>query len=255
MILVLALTMGIVGLGQEEAQKSANSFVIPAPERVTVRDGEGAFIWELTSIVALPESTGKNAMELYSEWLQSRSWPEELIESFGASPTISGEEDRTIEGPESYRLDIGRNGAVIYASRTAGFYYGMQTLLQLIEEHLKGNRSVIPSMVIEDSPSFRWRGMHLDVCRHFYPLDSVKKYIDWMSRYKLNTFHWHLTEDQGWRIEIPGYPRLQEVAAWRDETLIGHYSEQPHKYDGKKYGGFYSQAEILQAKSDTRCWN
>lgn len=233
-------------IGQGEGQASPNAYVIPEPGNFELKEGREVFIWELTSIVALPEEPGRNAMKLYSSWLQSRDWPEELLDNFGPASTITGEEDPDILGSESYKLDIGRNGAVIRASHSAGFYYGMQTLLQLIEEHIDGNRAVIPAAVIVDGPSFEWRGMHLDVCRHFFPLDSVKKYIDWMARYKLNTFHWHLTEDQGWRIEIPDYPLLQEVAAWRDETLIGHYSEQPHRFDGKRYGGYYTQEEVRE---------
>jgi hexosaminidase len=88
--------------------------------------------------------------------------------------------------------------------------------------------------------------MHLDVGRHFFSVDFIKKYINLMAMLKMNTFHWHLTEDQGWRIEIKKYPKLQEIAAFRDETLIGHYSDKPHQFDGKKYGGFYTQEEIKE---------
>ncbi len=88
--------------------------------------------------------------------------------------------------------------------------------------------------------------MHLDVGRHFFPVEFIKKYIDMLALLKMNTFHWHLTEDQGWRIEIKKYPKLQEVAAWRDETLIGHYNDMPHQFDGKKYGGFYTQEEVKE---------
>ncbi len=86
--------------------------------------------------------------------------------------------------------------------------------------------------------------MHLDVSRHMYPVEFIKKYIDALAMLKMNTFHWHLTDDQGWRIEIKKYPKLQEVAAYRKETLIGHYSNQPHQFDGKKYGGYYTQEEV-----------
>ncbi len=108
----------------------------------------------------------------------------------------------------------------------------------------KGSTVSIQNLEITDAPQFKYRGMHLDVGRHFFPVDFIKKYIDMMSMLKMNTFHWHLTEDQGWRIEIKKYPKLQEIAAYRNETLIGHYSDQPHQFDGKKYGGFYTQEEI-----------
>ncbi|MBK7698236.1 MAG: family 20 glycosylhydrolase [Saprospiraceae bacterium] len=99
---------------------------------------------------------------------------------------------------------------------------------------------------IEDNPAFAYRGMHLDVARHFFTVAEVKKYLDYMAYYKFNHFHWHLTDDQGWRIEIKKYPKLQEHAAYRNETLIGHYNDQPHKFDGVKYGGYYTQDEIKE---------
>jgi len=221
-------------------------YIIPAPIDLQAAPGMGDFTWKLTSIVALPDGPGKNAMNAYSRWLQSRNWPDEFWDDYGFSPTISGEVDPSITHPEGYRLIIDRDGANLYASTEAGFFYGMQSLIQLIERHLKGNWAVIPAQEIRDAPNFSWRGMHLDVSRHYFPLDSVKKYIDWMARYKMNTFHWHLTDDQGWRMEIPSFPDLQKVAAWRDETLIGHYSEQPHRFDGKRYGGYYTREEVLE---------
>ena len=112
----------------------------------------------------------------------------------------------------------------------------------------------IPCLELQDEPQFKYRGMHLDVGRHFFSVDFIKKYIDLMARLKMNTFHWHLTEDQGWRIEIKKYPKLQEIAAFRNETLVGHYNNQPHQFDGKKYGGFYTQEQIKEvvAYANTR---
>ncbi len=102
----------------------------------------------------------------------------------------------------------------------------------------------MPAVSISDYPRFEYRGMHLDVARHFFPVDFVKRYIDLLTLYKMNRFHWHLTEDQGWRIEIKKYPKLTEIGGFRSETLIGHYSNQPHQFDGQRYGGFYTQDEI-----------
>jgi hexosaminidase len=99
---------------------------------------------------------------------------------------------------------------------------------------------------VEDTPRFDYRGMHLDVGRHFFPVDFIKKYIDLLAAHKFNTFHWHLTEDQGWRIEIKKYPQLQNLAACRKETLIGHYSDQPQRFDGKPYCGYYTQEEVKE---------
>jgi hexosaminidase len=104
----------------------------------------------------------------------------------------------------------------------------------------------LPAVDIVDKPAFSYRGMHLDVCRHIFPIEFVRKYIDLLAYYKMNRFHWHLTDDQGWRIEIKQYPKLQEIAAWRAQTLIGKYGAKEPQYDGQRYGGFYSQTEIRE---------
>jgi hexosaminidase len=129
----------------------------------------------------------------------------------------------------------------------AGIFYGLKSLEQIILTSPENGKNIkIASMYIEDAPRFKWRGMHLDVGRHFMPVEDVKSYIDYMALYKFNTFHWHLTEDQGWRIEIKKYPELTKVAAWRDSTLSGHYSDKPVVYNTNKYGGFYTQEEIKE---------
>ena len=101
-------------------------------------------------------------------------------------------------------------------------------------------------MKIIDEPRFKWRGMLLDVGRHFFDISFIKKYIDYIAMHKMNIFHWHLTEDQGWRVEIESYPKLTEISAFRDETLIGHYRDKPQKFDGKKYGGYYTKDEMRE---------
>ena len=102
----------------------------------------------------------------------------------------------------------------------------------------------VPSCEITDEPRFAYRGMHLDVGRHMFPVEYIKKYIDMIALHKMNTFHWHLTEDQGWRIEIKKYPKLTEIGAFRKETIVGHAGKKPAVYDGKPYGGFYTQDEV-----------
>ena len=146
---------------------------------------------------------------------------------------------------EGYLLKVDQNKINIIAHDGAGVLYAIQTLQQLWDASNE-NKILVPGCTIKDYPRFAYRGMHLDVSRHFFSIDFVKKFLDLMAMYKLNHFHWHLTDDQGWRIEIKKYPLLQSVAAWRDETLIGHKRELPHRYDGKKYGGFYTQNEIKE---------
>ena len=137
---------------------------------------------------------------------------------------------------ESYTLDVTPSGATIVASDSAGLFYGRLTLDQLIDVG-----GPIRAIHIEDAPRFRYRGMHLDVARHFMPVEFVKRYIDLMSRYKLNTFHWHLTDDQGWRIEIQKYPRLTEVGGCRKETVFDRGAKVG---DGTPHCGFYTQNQV-----------
>lgn len=161
------------------------------------------------------------------------------------APFISFKTDSLIQNDEAYELIIEPTKISILAKTERGIFYGIQSLLQLVPNDLaKGDHFFLPCLEIKDQPKFPYRGMHLDVGRHLYSVAFIKKYIDLMSRLKLNTFHWHLTEDQGWRIEIKKYPKLQEISAFRKETLQGHYNEQPHQFDGKTYGGYYTQEEI-----------
>jgi hexosaminidase len=148
-----------------------------------------------------------------------------------------------------YSLDISRRNIIINANAANGIFYGMQSLMQLFTEaNTRDGKSTfsIPQLHIEDQPEFQWRGMHLDVARHFFPVSEVKQYIDLMAMYKLNIFHWHLTDDQGWRIEIKKYPKLARIAAWREDRTSFPWSyDMFPAIEGKPvYGGFYTQEEI-----------
>jgi len=150
-----------------------------------------------------------------------------------------------ITSDEMYTLQINKEQVIIKAKSVRGIINGMQTLLQLIP--LKPAASVqLPACLVTDYPRFEYRGMHLDVVRHFFPLAYIKKYIDYLTFHKFNTFHWHLTDDQGWRIEILSYPKLNSIGSWRDSTLIGHFFDTPAKYEQVRYGGYYTRAEIKE---------
>lgn len=151
----------------------------------------------------------------------------------------------SIENKEGYRLTVTPYEIEIKSKSGEGAFYAVQTLMQLLP--LGASRSFsVPCVEISDAPRYGYRGMHLDVSRHFFPPDFIKKYIDLLAMYKFNRFHWHLTDDQGWRIEIKKYPKLQTIAACRNETLIGHYNDQPHQFDGEEYCGFYTQDEVRE---------
>ena len=139
---------------------------------------------------------------------------------------------------ESYRLDINSGGATVTAPDSAGLFYALQTLRQLVEA-----APTVRAITINDAPRFGYRGLHLDVARHFMPVDFVKRYIDLLARHKLNVFHWHLTEDQGWRIEIKKYPRLTEIGSCRRETQVAK-NRTPYVGDATPHCGFYTQEQV-----------
>ena len=144
---------------------------------------------------------------------------------------------------EAYSLRVSAKGIQINASPT-GSFYAVQTIIQLlpVPKNAQVATASIPYVQVTDRPRFAYRGMHLDVGRHFFSVDDVKRYIDFLAWHKLNTLHWHLTEDQGWRIQIDAYPRLTDIGSYRDQTLVGAYGS--GVYDGKKYGGFYTKDQI-----------
>lgn len=161
--------------------------------------------------------------------------------------------DNTIKGNNGvYKLESKPKKIVISAPDATGLFYGVQTLRQLLPVEIEqpavqaGIEWKVPSVSVFDEPSFQYRGLHLDVARHFFPVSFIKKYIDLLAFHKMNKFHWHLTEDQGWRIEIKKYPRLAEISSMRKETLIGHGGMPPFKFDGEPYGGYYTQEEIKE---------
>jgi hexosaminidase len=152
-------------------------------------------------------------------------------------------------GKEGYYLSVTSDSVVIEASSPNGLFYGIQTLIQLMPPSPKlSDGIVLPAVEIKDSPRFIWRGLHLDASRHFMPKKFILRYLDYMAMHKLNTFHWHLADDQGWRIEIKKYPRLTEVGSVRKATITGHVNN-PAGKDTIPYGGFYSQNDIREIVS------
>jgi hexosaminidase len=178
------------------------------------------------------------------------SYLQNQLESVFSIQTILREKEGTIHFrllknvPEhSYSIDIDDDISICYSS-TESCFYAINSFLQLIEGEKNGY--TIQKGIINDSPKFNWRGLHLDVSRHFYSVEEVKHFIDLMALYKFNKFHWHLTDDQGWRIEIKQFAKLTEIGAWRDSTLIGHYNDVPRVYEKRQTGGFYTQEQIKE---------
>lgn len=151
---------------------------------------------------------------------------------------------------EAYGIHVEPDRIVIDYGDGAGAFYALQTIFQLLPEEIfadsrqRGVKWEIPCLAMEDAPRFKYRGMHLDVCLHYFDVDFLKKYIDIMALHKVNRFHWHLTEDQGWRLEIKKYPLLTEKGQWRKETVVGSLNS--GVYDGTPYGGYYSQEQVRE---------
>jgi hexosaminidase len=206
---------------------AAEISIIPQPQHMAV--GEGSYRLDAdTGIDAPSDARSREIVSFLRDAVRDET-SIRLSESTHAHGIVLAI-DPTVKGEEAYRLSVTTRGVIIQASTDKGLFWGVQTLRQLLPlEH--GSPAQIPAVQIEDAPAFAYRGFMLDVGRHFYPVSFIKKQLDLLSYYKINTFHWHMTEDQGWRLQIDRYPKLTSVGAWRTEA------------DGSRYGGFYTQAE------------
>ncbi len=221
--------------------------IVPAPRSLEM--GKGAIDFKGIAICCDPsvDSLSRFAVEQFSGCLTKVSGKKSYVTTgAGADKGLCFLKDDSV-APEGYRISITPKSAVVRASDFNGFFYSLQTLRQMLPVSIYGTEPDsradwrVPCCEIEDAPRFAYRGFHLDCCRHFFSREEIKKLLDVMSVFKFNRFHWHLTEDQGWRIELDGYPRLTEVGAWRTGTMIGGDWE---SNDGIEYGGFYTRDEI-----------
>lgn len=219
--------------------------IFPPPQLIETADGHFKLTAD-TVIVTAEQAIG----EYLANYLQPATGFEldVVAETEAESNTITLVLDEsTIENPEGYQLAVISDTIILKAPQARGLIYGIQSILQLLPSQILASEQAedvewtIPAALITDAPAFKWRGLHLDVARHMFPVEFIKKFIDMMVLYKYNTFHWHLTEDQGWRIEIKKHPKLTEIGGFRKETPIPANREQG---DGVPYGGFYTQDEI-----------
>lgn len=252
-IMIAFLLIGLTIMLQSGKTRENKSYaIVPLPLEMKVL--KGTFLIKNTTVISGDQNNEgiKLVMSHLSGLIEKGAGLRLPLVNHAKQNAIHFVFDETINNPEGYRLKVTSNAVRISYSEARGAFYAVQTLRQLlphgieIENGISAKELLIPAVEIMDEPRFSYRGMHLDVCRHFFPVEFVKHYIDLLAMYKMNRFHWHLTEDQGWRIEIKKYPKLTEVGAWRKETLIGHYSNQPQKFDGTRYGGYYTQEEIRE---------
>jgi hexosaminidase len=228
--------------------------ITPRPCKLEI--GEGTFVFSARTTVILPVS--HDAFDFTADYLRKhlaaasgyalKSAPRRPSTNVVVFSADSG------LGREAYTLRVTPQRIDITSGDPAGAFYAVQTLLQLLPPEVfstgrvKGVHWTVPCVTIEDHPRYTWRGMHLDCARHFFPVEFVKRYIDEIAFHKLNTFHWHLTDDQGWRIEIPRYPALTSISAWRVDREDRNWNVRPDQRPGEKatYGGFYTQAQIKE---------
>ena len=220
--------------------------VIPLPQEISVTKGEKPFVLNGPVQVIYPEGNQnmkENAGFLANFIQEITGQKAEISSKQNAKQGIFLEIDPSIPQPEGYQLIVNDKSVRVKGATEAGVFYGIQTLRKALPETGQGEVAAWAAGTVTDYPRFKYRGSLLDVGRHYFPVEYVKQYIDLLALHNINNFHWHLTEDQGWRIEIKKYPKLTEVGSKRKETIINW---ETREFDGKPYGGFYTQDEIRE---------
>lgn len=256
MLFGAVLSMSILAASPENP--SASLALIPLPVRMETKQGQFVLNAETEVLYEPGRPSNKVAAETLADLLRPPTGLPLPVRE-GDGPTANTVFFGAIEysedmGEEGYRLSVTPDYARVAAPSPAGsgLFYGIQTLRQLLppqalaKEPVTDREWTVPCVDIVDGPRFEWRGLMVDVARHFMPKQALKDFIDVMALHKFNRLHLHLTDDQGWRIEIKKYPKLTEVGAWREETLIGHAGKQPCEFDGTRHGGFYTHDDIRE---------
>ena len=246
LLVIITLHFSLVGISAQSSWP-----IVPLP--VEIKQGVGSFtLTSATKIVLKSDSDEvKKACDFFLDLVNPATGLNIGYASSSAFPIVV-ELDPQIANREGYQLKITPKDISVKAQTPAGIFYAFQTLRQLLPPVIESRTIVanrtwqIPAAEINDAPRFPYRGLMLDVVRHFFPVSDVKRFIDLMAMHKFNHLHLHLTDDQGWRIEIFSYPRLQIVSAWRKGTLIGPLNDEPRRYDDVRYGGYYTQAELRE---------
>ncbi len=225
--------------------------LIPMPN--SLKRIEGSFHLDSNCKIQFRHAAARDSAYLLRNYIRKTAgFTPEFVSELSASadivlelpPSFVADPDTTFP-LENYRLEITPERIRIGAQTDYGLARGIETLRQLLPAQ-ESSHITLECCIIEDGPVFQWRGMHLDVSRHFFDVATVLRLIDQLALYKINVLHWHLTDDQGWRLEIRKYPRLTEVGAHRAESLVGDFFQKPRRFDHIPYGGYYTQAEIRE---------
>lgn len=253
------LALGLTGCNEaiEATEKAHDNLVespapviVPLPKQLEVT--EGAFVLNEETRFLVRGDAEATIAEFFKDLIAPATGlhPAIIHDASIVDNTIEFALSEGVTAEEGYQLSVQPGHVRVTAATPAGLFYGAQTLRQLLPVAIEkqfpmGNTDwSIPAVEIEDEPRFEYRGMHLDVSRTFFPPKSIKRYIDFIAMHKMNKFHWHLTDNQGWRLEIKKYPRLTGVGSQRRETVIGHTMDRNRSYDGKPHGGYYTQDDV-----------
>lgn len=239
----------LAGCGSREVANVKLNALVPQPVHIEVQE-QSAFLFDNRVAIVAEGECSQNSETFLRDYLKKYYGIEPRNRGRRAVELSVQEDTAAVEG--AYRLEVDEKGIKVIGYNEPGLFYGVQTLLQLFpagkdREEVYGKNGgalPIPSVKIEDAPAYGYRGMHLDVARHFMPVEFVKEYIDYLAMHKMNHFHWHLTDDQGWRIESRKHPQLNEVGSYRDATIIGIYPGTG--IDSTRYGGYYRVEELKE---------
>ncbi|HKK61529.1 MAG TPA: beta-N-acetylhexosaminidase, partial [Bacteroidales bacterium] len=241
-LIILGLVILINACTEKKPEYELYTDLVPVPQ--TMEQHGEPYLLDAGTTIFYQEDTLLSSATFLKDYISRLSYEDiSVAKSEKIRDGIFMSVDSLLEMPdEGYMLEIEGKRVKLIGKTPAGVFRGVQTIIQLLPREQQ-HEVWLAGVTIEDWPIYKWRGMHLDVCRHFYDTAFVKKYIDLLALHKMNRFHWHLTEDQGWRIEIKQYPKLTEVGAWREETMVGKNWDE---FDGEPHGGFYTQQEIKE---------
>ncbi len=233
--------MLFVALAAACAVMAAECVIVPRP--VSYEPQKGTLPLTSKSVVYVADKSLVRPATMFCDYIAAENGLQ--LSVVEVAPKSKGAIRLSIDkslGEEAYELVVAKNGITIKGGSEQGVFYGLQSLRQVVLHSKGDDKKAVECMTVKDKPHFGYRGGMLDVCRHIFSVEEVKRYIDILALHKMNRFHWHLTEDQGWRIEIKKYPELTKVGSMRKETIVGRNNS--NRYDGKPYGGFFTQEQV-----------
>ena len=243
-MVLLAAFMSFAGAMAADDNRVADYNVIPLPQEVTLTQ-KGAFVLTGTTPIVYPEGDEqlKNDAQFLSDYIADVTALRLTTTSAKVKNAITLRLNKKVQSKEGYVITVDKKGVVIEGATAAGVFYGVQTLRKSIPVDKSLTEVTLPGVMLKDAPRFGYRGVMLDCARHYFPVKFVKQFIDLIAMHNMNVFHWHLTDDQGWRIEVKKYPGLAKIGSVREKTVLGHNSD---VFDDTPYGGYYTQEEARE---------